>query len=525
MSAASAISQAREQRRYLAAWFPYLPADRILRASSTAGLDKPEEPLPLVLVEKVKGASRLAAVSRKARRAGLAPGLTLADARARIPQLWVEEMDRQADASLLDAVAEDCDRVTPIIAIDQPDGLTLDITGCGHLFGGEAELRAKFSRRLRRAGLNVRTVVAGAPDTARALARHGRIAIVPPGEEAAAVRGLPLAALGLEVKDQLAISRAGLKTIGALADRPSALFAARFGEQMTARLARLQGHAPSPLVPRRTVPMLWVERRFHEPIGRMEDIEGALAELAGEICQMLLERREGMRVIEAGFHRADGAVRRIAVETGRGMRDVSALLRLFRERLDALADPIDPGFGFDLVRLSVLEAEPLAMLQPGLDGRALEADEVANLADRLSARFGQDRVLRFLPEDTHDPDRAARIVPVQAAAAVLNWMQPAAGEPPLRPPLVFDPPQPVTIALAEVPDGPPRAFRWRRVEHRIAGHEGPERIAPEWWREQSGEARDYYRVEDTEGRRFWLFRVGEYGGEKPPRWFLHGAFG
>jgi protein ImuB len=493
--------------------------------SSTAGLDKPEEPSPLVLVEKVNGASRIAAVSRKARQAGLAPGLTLADARARIPQLWVEEMDRQADAALLDAVAEDCDRITPIVAIDAPDGLTLDITGCGHLFGGEADLRAKLSQRLRRAGLNVRTVIASAPDTARALARHGRIAIVPAGDEAAAVRGLPIAALGLEAKDQLAISRAGLKTIGALVDRPSALFAARFGEQMTARLARLQGRAPSPLVPRRTVPMLWAERRFAEPIGRMEDIEGTLAELAGEMCQMLLERREGMRVVEAGFHRADGAVRRIAVETGRGMRDPAALLRLFRERLDALADPIDPGFGFDLVRLSVLEAEALAMLQPELDGRALEADEVANLADRLSARFGQDRVLRFLPENTHDPDRAARSVPVQAEAAVLNWMKPAAGEPPLRPPLVFDPPQQVAIALAEVPDGPPRAFRWRRVEHRIVGHEGPERIAPEWWREQPGEARDYYRVEDTEGRRFWLFRIGEYGGEKPPRWFLHGAFG
>lgn len=498
----------------------------MLRRSHAGALDRLAEPLPLVLVEKVKGASRLAAVSCMARRAGLSPGLTLADARARIPQLWVEEMDRQADAGLLEAVAEDCDRVTPIVAIDAPDGLTLDITGCGHLFGGEAELRAGVSQRLRRAGLNVRTVIAGAPDAARALARHGRIAIVPAGEEAGAVRGLPIAALGLEAKDQLAISRAGLKTIGALADRPSALFAARFGEEMTARLARLQGRAPSPLVPRRAVPMLWAERRFAEPIGRAEDVEAVVAGLAGEVCQMLLERREGARVVEASFHRADGAVRRVAVETGRGSRDPAAMLRLFREKLDALADPLDPGFGFDLVRLCVLEAEALAVMQPELDGRALEADEIANLADRLSARFGPGRVLRFLPEDTHDPDRAARIVPAQASPAAVGWMQPAAGEPPLRPPLVFDPPQPVTILFAEVPDGPPRAFRWRRMEHRIVGHEGPERIAPEWWRETPGEARDYYRVEDTEGRRFWLFRTGAYGAEdNPPRWFLHGAFG
>ena len=474
----------------------------------------------------MKGASRIAAISRQARQAGLAPGITLADARARIPRLWVEEMDRQADLALLEAIAEDCDRVTPIIVADAPDGLLLDVTGCGHLFGGEADMRSKLSQRFRKAGLSVRTVIAGAPDTARALARHGRIAIVPAGGEAAAVRSLPIAALELDPKDQIAISRAGLKTIGALADRPSALFIARFGEQMTVRLARLQGRAPSPLTPRRALPLLWAERRFPEPIGRSEDIEATLAGLAEEVCALLHERREGMRCVEASFHRADGAVRRIAVETGRGLREPAVVMRLFRERLDALADPIDPGFGFDLVRLCVLDAEPLAMLQPGLDGHALEADEIANLADRLSARFGQERVLRFVAVDTHDPDRAARTVPVlmEAPASVI-WMKPEESEPPLRPPLVFDPPQPIAITFAEVPDGPPRAFRWRRLEHRIVSHEGPERIAPEWWRETPGEARDYYRVEDVEGRRFWLFRTGVYGGDEAPRWFLHGAFG
>ena len=201
-------------------------------------------------------------------------------------------------------------------------------------------------------------------------------------------------------------------------------------------------------------------------------------------------------------------------------------MRLFRERLDALADPLDPGFGFDLVRLCVLDAEPLAMLQPELDAHAIEADEVAHLADRLSARFGQDRVLRFVAVDTHNPDRAARIVPVlQETREDAQWPDLSVGEPPMRPMHIFVPPQTVSVAMAEVPDGPPRAFRWRRTEHRVIAHEGPERIAPEWWRESAPEARDYYRVEDMEGRRFWLFRSGEYGNAKPPRWFLHGSFG
>jgi protein ImuB len=507
-----------------------LPADRIIRQTridleSTGAQDKP----PLVVVEKRQGAMRLVALSRQAKRAGLATGNSLADARARIPDLWVEEMDHIADAALLDAVADDCDRVTPIVMADAPDGLTLDITGCDHLFGGEAQLRLGLSRRLRRAGLHTRTVIAGAPDTARALARFGQVAIVPPGAEAAAVRTLPIAALGLAEKDRVAISRAGLKTIGALADRPSQLFASRFGEEMTHRLRRLQGHAPAPLTPRRPIPMLWLERRFAEPIGRSEHVEAALSELAQEACARLGERREGGRLFEACFFRADGAVRRILVETGRPMRDPAIVLRLFRERLDSLADPIDPGFGFDFIRLSLLATETLASLQSSLDGRAAEEDQVADLADRLSTRFGAERVLRFAPENTHDPARAARAVPVSfnpMTSAV--WPAPEQGEPPLRPTQIFDPPQPIHIRLVEVPDGPPRRFSWRKKEFDVRRAEGPERIAPEWWRAPDAGShtigRDYYRIEDVEGRRFWLFRAGDYTTDASPVWYLHGVF-
>jgi len=480
--------------------------------------------LPLVLTEKVKGAQRLMAISPDSKRAGLAVGMTLADSLARIPDLWVEEMDARADADLLDRIAEDCDRFSPVVVIDPPDGLLLDITGCDHIFGGEAALRSIFSRRLRKAGFHLRSVIADAPDAARALARYGRVAIVPPGGDPAAVYCLPIAALGLEESDRLAISRAGLKTIGALADRPSLPFAARFGEQMTLRLRRIQGLVHPPLTPRRSIPMLWVERRFPEPIGRIEDAEAVLAQLGEEAGARLGERREGGRAFEASFFRSDGAVRRVVVETGRPLRDAATLLRLFREKLDVLADPLDPGFGFDLIRLSVPHVEPLDALQNGLDGHTVEADEIADLADRLSTRFGSDRVIRFLPENTHDPDRAARTVPASFNPMTsCVWPAPEAEEPPLRPIQMFDPPQPIRITMAEVPDGPPRKFAWRKREHHVARAEGPERIAPEWWRKPGAATRDYYRVEDTEGRRFWLFRAGAYGQETPG-WFLHGVF-
>jgi protein ImuB len=225
------------------------------------------------------------------------------------------------------------------------------------------------------------------------------------------------------------------------------------------------------------------------------------------------------------------------VETGRPTRDAAALMRLYRERLDSLADPLDPGFGFDLMRLSVLVAEPLGALQPSLDGRAVEEEAVADLVDRLVVRLGRERVIRFAARDSHDPDRESRMLPAARRAGQKlghpadkrdrppAWPVPDLEEPPTRPLQLFDPPQPIET-LAEVPDGPPLRFRWRRLLFEVARAEGPERIAREWWREDGRErTRDYFRVEDKTGRRFWLFRQGLYGrDEGEPRWFLHGVF-
>ncbi len=483
----------------------------------------------------MKGAARLVALDRRARDLGLAPGLTLADARARVPELLAVAADPAADTGLLERLADDCERFTPLVALDLPAGLVLDITGCTHLFGGEAGLAAALRARLERAGLTARAAIAGTPEAARAAARFGRArtdraAIVPPGAEAAAARPLPVAALGLSDEVAVALSRAGLKTVGDLADRPSRPLAARFGEELPRRLARLVGAEDVRITPRREPAPVIVEERFAEPIGRAEDIEATLAVLAGRTVAILEARGEGGRLFEASVYRTDGAVFRIAVETGRPSRDVAALVRLFRERIAALDDPLDPGFGFDLVRLAVPRAEPLAATQESLAAGVAEregggAEAVADLVDRLAARLGRDRVLRFAARDSHDPDRAARLAPaLDKPAATLAWSAPDPDEPPGRPLQLFDPPQ-LIEALAEVPDGPPLRFRWRRVLHEVARAEGPERIAPEWWRAPAGTpARDYYRLEDRDGRRFWVYRAGSYGEDARPRWYLHGLF-
>lgn len=460
---------------------------------------------------------RLVAVNRAALALGMAPGLSLADARARLPDLGIADHDPKADARFLERIADGCDRYTPMAALDPPQGLVLDISGCVHLFGGEGALRDDLVMRLRRLGLETSAALADTPDAAHALARHG---------PEAAIETLPVEALDLGAEDAIALRRAGLKRIGDLEARPSRLLAARFGEQASDKLRRIAGGRDIRIVARRPEPALMLERRFAEPIGRTEAALAAIGELAGEAGRRMEEAHRGGRRFEAQLFRTDGLVRALRVETGLPVRDVKTVMRLFDERLAALADPVDPGFGFDLVRLSVPMFEALAPLQLPLEGGALAEGELAQLLDRLSTRLGRNRVRRLAPRDSHVPEQAAFVFPAVEAGPARGWPEPEPGEPPLRPTHLFDPPQRIEV-VAGVPDGPPQRFRWRRELHEVTLAEGPERIGALWWRrvDNAGLSRDYYRVEDRKGRRFWLFRLGLYGREaKTPAWYIHGMF-
>jgi protein ImuB len=241
----------------------------------------------------------------------------------------------------------------------------------------------------------------------------------------------------------------------------------------------------------------------------------------------LAERAEGGRRFDVALFRSDGHVARLSVDTAAPLREAKRLIMLLRERIGALADPLDPGFGYDLIRLRVPLVAPLAAQQLDLAGGDLGDAEVSALVDRLGARLGRGRVRRLVVADTHIPEQAAFDLPLGDLGGPRGaWPQPQPGEPPWRPLQLFDPPQMVEV-IAEVPDGPPRRFRWRRRLHEVTAHEGPERIAAEWWGlgRGAGLTRDYFRVEDSEGRRFWMFRHGLYGAERRvPGWYLHGLF-
>jgi protein ImuB len=486
------------KNRYLALFLPWLPAERLVR-DGRAPADR-----AFALIEKQRGALRIAALNPDAARLGLEIGQALADARGCVPELPAFPHDPLADAALLTRLAALCGDYTPSVQCDPPQGLLLDVTGCAHLYGGEVGLRAAIARRIAAQRLTVRAALAATPQGARALARFG-------GDD---LNALPLAALDAEPGTAQALARAGFRRIGDLSRVSRKALAARFGAATATRLARLLGEEDAHIVPGQRRERTFAEQRFAEPIGRVDDVLDVLETLLDRTAGQLAGRGEGGRRFLARLHRSDGHVASLEVETGAPTRDCALVLRLLRERIDSLADPLDPGFGYDSVDLAVTRSEALL--------------------DRLAVRHGPSRVLRFAAGNSHIPERAGRLRPLRDRRDVPAWLEADEDEPPRRPLVLFDPPQPVWVmdpAPALAPDGPPRRFAWKGNPHRVLRHEGPERIAAEWWRRRRGHGdnpgltRDYYRVEDEAGHRFWLFRHGIPGREADqPDWYVHGLF-
>ena len=442
------------------------------------------------------------------------------------------------EARLLERLCDWCSRFTPLAALDCADGLMLDISGVAHLFGGEEALIEDCRARLAAQGFTVAAGVGGNPRAAWALARFSPTKIAPdPLSDRAFAKlfhDLPLAALGLDDKTVADLARAGLRRIGDIALRPRAPIAARFGPMPIARLDALKGLERSSIAPRFRPPDFCAERRFASPVQTFQAIEATLCKLADDLVVMLERQAKGARRIELELYRVDGDVRRIRVGASRPLNEARAIVRLIAERLASRdEEPIDAGYGVDLMRLACLAAEPLAPSQAELE-RAHEAERaraLTELLDRLSARLGARAVTRRELIEAHLPEQAEAAAPATLGQARTRGegrgegMETAAAGAPARPLRLFVRPEPIE-ALAEVPDGPPLRFRWRRVLHDIAAIEGPERIAAPWWRRVGAPTRDYFRAEDFEGRRFWLYREGLWGRETAQaKWFVHGVFG
>lgn len=443
-----------------------------------------------------------------------------------VQPLTVLAADEKADAALLESIADWCDRFTPLVSLDPPYGLYLDITGAAHLFGGEAAMLALVREKIAAQGFTVRSSIAGTSLAARALARFAHGTIVPPGAEAAAVAPLPLAALDCDDRILRALRHAGLKTVRAVAERLHSELSERLGAGFVTRLKIMLGAEEKPLTPRRPLPDLMAEQRFAEPIVTEDAIAASLLSLAEHLREILERQGRGARLLEAVFFRADGKVERIAVKTGEPLRDPAVMLRLLRQKLDALADPLDPGFGFDLVRLEAVLAEETHPATISFDANENARQQIGFLIDRLSVRFGEHRVQRFVAQDTHIPEAAGVAVPAQDKDfGPSKWpLKRLPGDPPRRPLRLLERAEEIEAGFPIAPDGPPKFFVWRQCRRDVVRAEGPERIAMEWWRSM-GLTRDYFRVETGDGQRFWLYRDGLFQQNGlHPRWYLHGLF-
>lgn len=503
--------------RFLSVWSPNWPITCLRRRRRS---EPPAE--PFALVETAANARRLTAVSEEAAALGVRPGQTLADALALEPGLNVHDADPEADLAALEGLCDWCVRFSPAVAVDPPDGLALDVSGISRLWGGEAELIEDLRLRFDRAGIPVRAAVADTLGAAWALARYGTSNSAPGGERTL-LSSLPVEALRLDPEDAASLVRLGIGTVGALAALPRAELARRFGPGVRLRLDQALGEASEALKFRRPLSPFFERVSFVEPISAPEDLARVTSDLTAAMAVRLASRGQGARRFELGFHRLDGRAEIVHVGTAQPGRDGKRLAKLFQPKLET----VDLGFGIETATLYASDPESLADQQSQLsEGGVREAaSEFEGLIDRLANRLGEDRIWRVEPYESWFPERAAARAAPLAPPSGKTWPNDRP-----RPVRLFLRPEPIE-AMAPVPDDPPVQFRWRGRLHRVRRAEGPERLAQEWWRKrwegqpEVEKVRDYYRVEDVEGARFWIFRSGLHAPERPARWWMHGLFG
>lgn len=573
-------------RRMLSIWLPELAIERWLRSRDGVRQAAPDtdSPAPLaVLTETGARGVLITAATVPARRLGIAPGMRLTDARTICPALGAAHHDRTGDAACMEMMADAMLRFTPWVALDPTDGLMLDITGCAHLAGGEAKLANSVRAVFARAGFTARTGIAQTQGAAWALARYAKGNQILTEDMTQSLKSLPVAALRLSPETTDGLTQLGLKQIGDLIPLDRASLMRRFPPSQNdpgpvARLDQALGRRDEPLSPRTEAPDYRVHTTPLEPLIDLAGIRHHFGDLLAGLTGILSKDGRGARRLVLHAFRSDGPVLRIHIGLARASREHWHISRLFEEKFDVL----DPGFGIDTLMLTADVTEPMTALQESLESghETTGSNALERLVDRVANRLGPDSIHKLAPVESHLPDRAVKRMPdvttseqtssnvkqLESAGSssfkgsltmqggkikggwegitqisedpsktpqinknnqTLRSKSPCA-ELPLRPLTLLAKPEPIAV-MAEIPEGPPLTFRWRRVLHRVTRATGPERIAPEWWRDlaDNTRTRDYYAIEDAGGGRYWLFRDGLYHeshARGTPEWFLHGVF-
>ncbi|KAA2316774.1 DNA polymerase Y family protein [Pseudooceanicola sediminis] len=479
------------RKRVVCMWFPRLASDRALKT-------RPVE-APFALTQTEKNAERIYCLNARAEALGLHRGMSFADARAFCPNLLSQPARPELDVRFLAVLRRWATRYCPWVGYEGEDGLVLDVTGSTHLWGGEAAMLEDMRARAERAGLTLRLGVGDTRGAAWALAHHG--------QTTGALDPLPVAALRLEAEVVRGLQRLGLRSIGDLKATARAPLARRFGPHVLLRLDQATGDVPEAISPGAEPPHYGVRLSFPDPIGLLPDVMSATARLLASLCDKLKAQGAGARTLVLTLRRVDQGSQQVELRLASAMRDAGRILPLFERGLGT----VDAGFGIDVMRLEATVVEPLPVQQVGLSAQ-VQPDQLNDLITRIGTRIGLENVQRFLPADSHIPERSFIVAPAA-------YSQPENGWRCHRPrPLRLFPPEPIRAKGAR----PPERFRWRGLSLTTGRATGPERIAPEWWLEEeswrSG-LRDYWKVDTLEGLRLWLFYTPQ-----TPGWWVQGEF-
>jgi len=497
-------------QRFVTIWFRHLLTDWfILRQPALRHV-------PFVLSAPDHGRMMITAASHMALLSGIEPGMVVADARAIIPSLEVIDDQPGLADKLLKAIAEWCIRYTNIVAIDPPDGIILNVTGCAHLWGGEMKYIKDINQRLKSRGYDTRATMADTIGAAWAIAHYGNSSpIIENGCQMETLLPLPPSALRLESDTTDRLHKLGLHQIRHFIGMPRTALRRRFGKEMILKMDQALGNEEESICSVEPIEP-WRERLpCPEPIVTADGIEIALNLLLDKICKRL--QQEGMGIRQAVFSgfRADNKIVKIEIGTNRATHNPKHLYKLFEDKIST----IEPEPGIELFMMEALKTDKCFSKQEKLwdTTTGLEDPGLSELMDRLTNRFSNQPIYRFLPAEHWMPEKSFKESISLSESPATGWM---IDRP--RPVQLLPRPQPIEVT-APIPDYPPMNFRWQGKLHKIKKADGPERIEQEWWI-RNGPLRDYYAVEDEEGQRYWLFRSGHYNEDRIPKWYLHGFF-
>lgn len=497
-------------KRFASIWFRHLLTDwKAIRHTGLKGK-------AYVFAEPDHGRMIITALTDEARKYGVTEGMTVADARVIAPDLQIFDGKPGRNIKLLTGLAEWCLRYTPLVQLDPPDGLLLDVTGCTHLKGGEKAYLKEIVLRLKTIGYDIRPAIADTIGTAWGVARCATSGlIVPEGEHRNALMPLPPSALRLPMNQLLKLRNLGLNQINSFIYMPNAVLRRRFGKDMVLRLQQALGQEAEYLFPLKEPVPYSVRLDCLEPIRTRTAIEIGLNDLLERLCKRLYSEGLGVRSAILTWYRVDGKNGNISIGTNHPSNRTQHLFKLFFIKLETIA----PGLGIELFVLDALKTEPVNDKQSELwsAGGGTDSEEVAELLDRVAGRIGTAHINRYLPGEHYWPERTPEPNTNLQKKPESEWRT---DKP--RPMQILDHPERIE-AMALTPDYPPKLFIWKGERHVIVGADGPERIEREWWLEP-GEHRDYYIAEDEAGRRYWLFRSGHYNAENNQHWYLHGFF-